>query len=311
VTFKVKDTENDYTKTKATGYQMNKWLWLTLIPSLAFAATRPCTLRQDAVYMDVHPNKVIICADDKEIGASELLSTDNDFEQLIRDIEKLRDVRYPLLVLRPGSEQIQHTLLKTIRKYDVDLGIEPWETTRPFSRKEIFRNWEEAIGVGAGNTSGEELEAMLQMPTLLPTPLEAYTEGKNPVFFECRNNQLFSISIDNSNQTNRHNEGYSFDSPSDETDEMWFGAQLAKLDPETQYIAFYIYPDSLSIFRKARQLTWYKDLESTCELRSESGPLVIDTDGDLLLPERALKHNEDFEQAGAGYPPQSVGSPDP
>ena len=69
---------------------MNKWLWLALIPSLVFAATRPCNLRQDAVYVDVHPNKVIICADDKEIETSELLITNNDFEQFIRGIEEFR-----------------------------------------------------------------------------------------------------------------------------------------------------------------------------------------------------------------------------
>ena len=290
---------------------MKIWLWLALTPSLLFAVTRPCNLRQDAVYVDVHQDKVIICAENKEIAASELLTTDNDFEQLIRDIEMVRNVRYPILVLRPGSERLQHTLLKTIRKYDVDLGIEPWETDRPITRKEFIRNWEESIGIGAGNTSDEEIEVMLQSPSLLSTPLEANTKGKTPVSFECRNNQLFSISIENSNQANQHNEGYSFVSPSDETDEMWFGAQLAKLDPETQYIAFYIYPDSFSIYRKARQLTWYKELESTCELRGESGPLAIDTDVDLFLPDEDLKHNEDFEQSVPGYPPQGVGSPEP
>ena len=287
---------------------MNKWLWLALIPSLVFAATRPCNLRQDAVYVDVHPNKVIICADDKEIETSELLITNNDFEQFIRGIEKLRDVRYPILVLRPGSERLQHILLETIRKYDVDLVIEPWETDRPITRKEFIRNWEAGIGIEAGSTSDEEIEDMLQMPSLLATPLEANTEGKIPVYFECRNNQLFSISVENSNQTYLEANGYSFDSPSDETDEMWFGAQLAKLNPETHYIAFYVYPDSLSIFRKARQLTWYKYLESTCELRGESTPMPT---APVPPPENNSPRNNTFEQAGPAYPPQGVGSADP
>ena len=253
---------------------MIKLLWLALIPSLVIAETRPCTMRQDAVYVDVHPDKVIICADDKEIADSELSTSENDFEKLIQDIERVRNLRYPILVLRPGSEKLQRMLLKIIRKYDVDVGIEPWEIERPISREEFVKNWEMSIGIKAGSSSVEERDFMLQMPSLMPTPLEAHTEGKKPVAFECRNNQLFSVSIENSNQTNMHKEGYSFDSPSNETDEMWFDAQLAKLNPETQYIAFYIYPDSLAIFRKARQLTWYKDLESTCELRSESVPLL-------------------------------------
>ena len=68
-------------------------------------------------------------------------------------------------------------------------------------------------------------------------------------------------------------EGYVFDCPGEETDERWFGSQLAKLDPQAHYIYFYVRPDSFAIFRKARQLTWYKNLESRCELLNESGPL--------------------------------------
>ena len=287
---------------------MNKWLWIALVPSLVIAEPRPCNMRQDAVYVDVHPDKVIICADDKEIADSELSTTENDFEKLIQDIERVRNLRYPILVLRPGSEKLQRMLLKIIRKYDVDVGIEPWEIERPISREEFVKNWEMSIGIKAGSSTVEERDFMLQMPSLMPTPLEAHTEGKKPVAFECRNNQLFSVSIENSNQTNRHNEGYSFDSPSDETDEMWFGAQLAKLNPETHYIAFYVYPDSLSIFRKARQLTWYKYLESTCELRGESTPMPT---APVPPPENNSPRNNTFEQAGPAYPPQGVGSADP
>ena len=130
----------DYAHTHTKEAQMIKLLWLAIIPSLVIAETRPCTMRQDAVYVDVHPDKVIICADDKEIADSELSTSENDFEKLIQDIERVRNLRYPILVLRPGSEKLQRMLLKIIRKYDVDVGIDPWEIERPISREEFVKN---------------------------------------------------------------------------------------------------------------------------------------------------------------------------
>ena len=260
---------------------MAKFLWLVLLPSLVLAETRPCTLRQEAVYVDVRPDKAILITDNKEIADSELSISGNEFEKFIQDLERVRNIRYPVLLLRPGSERLQHTLLKLIRKYDVDIGIEPWESERPFSREELVKNSEMAIGIETDSSSNPEHESMLQLDTLpLPTPLEAKTEGKAPVYFECRNNRLFSISMERSADA----EGYTFDCPGEETDEKWFGSQLAKLDPEAQYIYFYVRPDSFDVFRKARQLTWYKNLDSRCELVDEAGPLPVASGVNLPTP---------------------------
>ena len=111
---------------------MTKYLWVALIPSLAIAEIRPCTMRQEAAYVDVHPDKVIICADNKEIAASELPISENEFEKFIQDIERVRNLRYPILVLRPGSERLQHQLLQIIRKYNVDIGINLGNQNAPF-----------------------------------------------------------------------------------------------------------------------------------------------------------------------------------
>lgn len=264
---------------------MAKYFWLVLLPSLVLAETRPCTMRQEAVYVDVHPDKVIICADNKEIADSELSASENEFEKLIQGVERVRNVRYPVLLLRPGSERLQHTLLKLIRKYDVDIGIEPWESERPFTREELVKNSGMAIGLEASSSSNDEYESMFQLDDLpLPTPLEAKTEGKEPVYFECRNNRLFSISMEQSTEAVPQAEGYTFDHPGEETDEKWFGSQLAKLDPEAHYIYFYVRPDSFVIFRKARQLTWYKNLDSRCELVDEAGPLPVASGVNLPTP---------------------------
>jgi hypothetical protein len=272
---------------------MVKMIWLALLPSLVLAETRPCTMRQEAVYVDVHSDKVIVCAENKEIAESELSASENEFEKLIQGMERVRNVRYPVLLLRPGSERLQHTLLKLIRKYDVDVGIEPWESERLFTREELVKNTEMAIGLEASSSSNDEYESMFQLDDLpLPTPLEAKTEGKEPVYFECRNNRLFSISMEQSAEAVRHAEGYAFDYPGEETNEKWFGSQLAKLDPQAHYIYFYVRPDSFVIFRKARQLTWYKNLDSRCELVDEAGPLPVASGVNLPTPGAAMGQSE-------------------
>lgn len=255
---------------------MKKWLWIALIPSFVFAGNGPCQMRRNAVYVDVQPDKVILCDAGVEIPASELSSSGNEFDDFILDMKDKQDFCYPILVLRPGSEKLQHTLRKNIRKHDVDLGIEPWETDRPVSKRQLICNWFQAIGIKAEQVSNVEIESMLEPPSLLATPLEAQTDGKEPVYFECRNNRLFSVSGHNPESSDFHPEGYTFDAPNEESDEMWFGSQLADLNPETQYVAFLVRPDSFQIFRKARQLTWYKELESTCELLDASSSQNMD-----------------------------------
>lgn len=119
-----------------------------------------------------------------------------------------------------------------------------------------------------------------------PTPIEAQTDGMEPVYFECRNNRLFSIPANEHQKTNAKVEGYYIDSPTEETDEMWFGSQLAELDTQSQYISFVVRPDSYDIFRRARKVLWDRKIPSTLQLMNKNAPLAIGTDGQLLFPER-------------------------
>ena len=128
--------------------------------------------------------------------------------------------------------------------------------------------------------------------TLPGFPIEVPANDRSPVYLECISNQLFSVSAD-------------------ALPEVFDVSKLASFDSKSQYICFLVRPDSFDVFRKARTAAWEQHLGVSCELQEESGPLAIGTDGHLLFPERALPHNEDFEQAGPGYPPQGVGSPDP
>jgi hypothetical protein len=118
-------------------------------------------------------------------------------------------------------------------------------------------------------------------------PIEVPANGRTAVYLECRSNQLFAISPD-------------------APPEAFDIAQLSSFDSKSQYICFLVRPDSFDIFRKARSAAWEQHLGVSCELQDETGPFVIGTDGHLLFPERNLKQDEDFEQAGPPYAPQAA-----
>ena len=334
-------------------HHMTKWLWLALIPAIAFAGARPYNMRKDPVYIDVHPDRIIVMPEKIEIAESELTVPQNNFECLLEQVASVRNSRYVLLILRPGSEILQHQLRQTIRKYDVDIGVDVWEEGREFSPIELMGIYEmgtadppkpdplEHIRIYPVTVEKDRIifdndkivvtREELQIPgnpfetlvdrfeanggnpyifpypinsplvddlwnvmrkrapqmvsnylaknatVITPTPIEANTEEKRPVVFECRHNQLFFIRLEQPQATDPETQGYSFDSPREETDEKWFGSQLTELDPDTQYIWFKVRPDSFDIFRKARKVVWDYKLESTCELLGPNDPIQIES----------------------------------
>jgi len=82
-------------------------------------------------------------------------------------------------------------------------------------------------------------------------------------------------------------EGYAFgERYRDETDEMWYGKQLAGLDPAHQFICFFVRPDSFTVFQKARSLAWLRDFSIACELQQPRNPIILgDISGELVLPQ--------------------------
>lgn len=119
-------------------------LWLVLLlPALASAAPRPYNFRLDPVYLNVYPDKVVIYPEVREIAPAELAVSNSYFGNLLQDIEVVRSVRYPLLILHPGSEKLLPVLRDLIRKHNLDLGVDVWEANRDFAPKElmqIYRN---------------------------------------------------------------------------------------------------------------------------------------------------------------------------
>lgn len=318
---------------------MKKWLWLALIPSLLFAdppapqVTQPGSLlalttneipveievradaitlladqisenqdfsptipprfknmRQNPIYVDVEENQLTIYPEKTVVTAHDLLVEGNAFASLLNAVEKVKDTQYIVLLLRPGSAVFQRRLRQSIRDRGINVGFEPWDAGRE----------------------------------LISTPKEETGNDKSPVYFECRNQQLFSISLERLKQacnekteeiieqvggdeTNflksaattafeldgqrvdfayalsgryvltpvKDAEGYPFINGPSETDDMWFGSQLAELDPEKQALCLFVRPDSFDTFYQARALAWMKNLTVTCELLDKNEPIQI------------------------------------
>lgn len=87
-------------------------------------------MRQDPIYVDVEPGKIIIYPEKREIAARDLMFEGNDFEKFLDDVERVKSVRYIVLLLRPGSAVFQRRLRQVIRDRGIDLGFEPWEAER-------------------------------------------------------------------------------------------------------------------------------------------------------------------------------------
>ena len=87
-------------------------------------------MRQDPIYVDVEPARLIIYPERKVIEARDLAFEGNDFEKFLDDVEKVKSVRYVVLLLRPGSAVFQRKLRQVIRDRGIDIGFEPWEAGR-------------------------------------------------------------------------------------------------------------------------------------------------------------------------------------
>lgn len=170
-----------------------------------------------------------------------------------------------------------------------------------------------------------------QITVLVATPKEMTGDDKSPVFFECRKNQLFQVSLEELKkqcdakteelrervkgdeneflkqagqtvmeldgqrldytyallgkyvmQPIPEAEGYKFERYLDENDQMWFGSRLAKINPDTQFICFFVRPDSYKVFQQARSLAWIRNINAACELLDEKDPIMIGPGGDRL-----------------------------
>lgn len=79
--------------------------------------------------------------------------------------------------------------------------------------------------------------------------------------------------------------GYKFERYLKETDQMWFGSRLAAINPETQFVCFFVRPDSYKVFQQARALSWLRGINVSCELLDEKDVIRIGPGGSRILPQ--------------------------
>ncbi|HAL91521.1 MAG TPA: hypothetical protein DCM68_00650 [Verrucomicrobia bacterium] len=87
-------------------------------------------MRQDPIYIDVEPTRLIIYPERTVVEARDLMFEGNEFEKFLDQAEQIKDVRYVILLLRPGSAVFQRKLRQVIRERGIDVGFEPWEAGR-------------------------------------------------------------------------------------------------------------------------------------------------------------------------------------
>lgn len=106
---------------------MKTWLFLLLLPSLAFAQ-RPASInmRKDPVYIAVDSHGAVLYPDERSFPSSELDRPKNGFDQLLDDIEKVGSARYIVLLLSPDSASLHRRLRASIGQREIDIGLEPW-----------------------------------------------------------------------------------------------------------------------------------------------------------------------------------------
>jgi len=171
-----------------------------------------------------------------------------------------------------------------------------------------------------------------QIQVLVATPKELTGDTRTPVFFECRNNQLYEVDYEgfkaafdemteqlmkdtagNQDEFVRQSatkfmtvgaykmeytqamvgkyalrklpdvEGYEIEGNlSLETSDRWFGGKLSEINPETEFICFFVRPDSFSIFQKARALAWNRNINVSCELLAENDPIIFGPGGNKV-----------------------------
>ena len=176
---------------------MKKWLWLFLLPSLA-GAQAPSFFRQDPVYVEVQPEQIVIHPEKTVIAAAGIEASDGEFERFLAQFEAQRDTHYIVLLLRPGSAVFQRQLRQQIRAHGIKVGFEPIDALQALSPEgsPVARS---AAATSAPisppeTSSGLERVQVGSVEVLLATTREMPLQ-KEPVYWECRQNQLFPISL--------------------------------------------------------------------------------------------------------------------
>ena len=161
-------------------------------------AQAPFVCRQDPVYVEIRPDRIVIHPEKTEIDAAGIAAPDGEFERYLTQFEAQRDARSIVLLLRPGTAVFQRQLRRQIRAHGIDVGFEPVDVLQALSPEGIPLARSDAVTPATASqpepTSGLERVQVGSVGVLLAVPREMPPQ-KEPVYWECRQNQLFPISL--------------------------------------------------------------------------------------------------------------------
>lgn len=76
--------------------------------------------------------------------------------------------------------------------------------------------------------------------------------------------------------------GYQFNRPLSEEKDGWFSDLLNSFDPETQFLCFFLRPDSFRTFQQARAVAWLRGFNVSVELLEARNPIRIGPGGERV-----------------------------
>ena len=118
---------------------MKTWLWLALLPALAFAISSSSqAIQPGPIYVDVEPDQLIIYPEETHVAKSDVVLPGGPFEQFLDQVEAVRDTCHIVLILRPGSAIFQRQIRQMIRDHNIDIHFEPWDADRDVNIAELM-----------------------------------------------------------------------------------------------------------------------------------------------------------------------------
>ena len=96
-------------------------------------------MEKNPVYVEVDAHRITVYPEYIKISDTDLRLPDNDFEKFLDRLSSVNkemkeqgraEQRYVVLLLRPDSALFQRRVRKLIRDRGIDVGFEPWESSR-------------------------------------------------------------------------------------------------------------------------------------------------------------------------------------
>lgn len=108
---------------------------------------------KEPLYIDVHPNHLVLIGYDRTVQAREIYFPDNDYDTALDTVSSRADLEYVLFLVRPGATELYRSLLEKIDYHNstskqelrVQYGMELFEAGREVKIEEALREQREDL----------------------------------------------------------------------------------------------------------------------------------------------------------------------